>query len=131
MILGRGSHNFYFRSQDTPVVIVTCVLFVALSFLKPSLRLPWNPPSRAWIWALAIAVMLALWAGTYSLMLDYRLPRDTQMVEFDMGIFASGRLVQPVAQFFRLSRWPWCPISYWMYPGTAYSCQLTCPATPS
>jgi hypothetical protein len=97
----RSITPFFFRMQDGPVIVMACVLFAALSFKAPAYRIRLIGPHRWQVWACAAALLLVVWAGTYWVMLDYPLARDTRMVDFDMAIFASGKLAQPLPQFWQ------------------------------
>lgn len=66
------------------------------AFWWPQFQLPDRPPSASSVFMLAGLLSMALWAGTYGLMLDYPLTRDEQLVGFDAQIFASGQLAQPL-----------------------------------
>lgn len=86
----------FFYIQDEFVGILLIVALPAAVLMKPRLRLPDRLPSSLQIGLFAAVLAGVLWLGTYAIMLNYPLTRDEHMVVFDMAIFRSGRLAQPL-----------------------------------
>lgn len=82
----------YFRLQDAPVTIMLCAILALSAIWLPRVKLPATAPSLVTILTFAIAMALALWAGTYLVLYNYPLTRDEHMVVFDAAIFATGEL---------------------------------------
>lgn len=93
---GPGPTFHYFRTQDFPAALMILPALGLAAFWWPQFQLPDRPPSASSVFMLAGLLTMALWAGTYGLMLDYPLTRDEQLVDFDAQIFASGQLAQPL-----------------------------------
>ncbi len=91
----------YFLTQDLPALIVGVTALLLVSWRLPAITLPDRSPPVWLVALLAVALALTLWAGTYLVMFDYPLTRDEHMVVFDMGVFAGGRLAQPLAPEWR------------------------------
>ncbi len=99
--------RMYYLRQDAAggVVLAVALLAAALLGARGSRRsLPLSPPGGLPVVLLALMLVLALWAGTYWIMLDYPLTRDEVMVGFDAAIFASGKFAQPLAEQWRVFR---------------------------
>ena len=91
----------YFRNQDLPVAgVYLAALGLSCAWL-PRVLLPERGPSRRLVIFMALFLALVLWAGTYALMYNYPLTRDEHMVVFDMQIFESGKLAEPLAAQWR------------------------------
>lgn len=103
LLLNRATNitSHYFRTQDAAVVAALCLLLVLASRVVPHLAPINRAPRLASVATIAICLATALWLGTHWLMLDYPLTRDEHMVQFDAGIFSSGKLAEPLALFWR------------------------------
>ena len=94
----------YYLRQDWLGAAVYIAAMLAAAFGTWRLATTWSPravPDARSILAMAAVLVLALWAGTYWIMLDYPLTRDELMAGFDAGIFTAGKLAEPVAQEWR------------------------------
>jgi hypothetical protein len=94
----------YYLRQDWVGASVYIAAMLAAAFGTWRLGTAWSPravPDMRLILAMTAALILALWAGTYWIMLDYPLTRDELMAGFDARIFAAGKLAEPVAQEWR------------------------------
>ena len=94
-----GAETFFFWNQDLPVLGLMVVFTAALA-LAPTrglarLRLAWSP--LAWVYGLAAVGAAAGVLGARWLFGGYTLSLDEFMANFDARIFASGRLMAPVA----------------------------------
>jgi hypothetical protein len=98
---GNSLPLYQMQTQDLPVLLVLGAAVLFAAFRAPALRLPARLPP--W-WALLLGGLaiasLAAW-GTYAVFANYPLSRDEHMVVFDMAIYNSGRLAQPLAPFWR------------------------------
>lgn len=94
----------YYLRQDWVGASVYIAAMLAAAFGTWRSGTAWSPravPDARSILAIAAALTLALWAGTYWIMLDYPLTRDELMAGFDAAIFAGGKLAEPVAPEWR------------------------------
>lgn len=94
----------YYLRQDWLVGAVYVAAMLAAAFAAWRPEAGWSPraaPRLSTVLVLAIALVLALWAGTYWIMLDYPLTRDELMAGFDAAIFSAGKLAEPVAAEWR------------------------------
>jgi hypothetical protein len=86
----------FFRIQDRYLAIgIIAIMFWALAW-KPNLSLPRRMPTPMQIGFAAALLAGVLWLGTYAIMFNYPVTRDELMVDFDMGIFRTGKLAEPL-----------------------------------
>ena len=93
----------YYLRQDWSGAAVYVIALLAVAYTAWR-GVGWNPrtiPNARTVLAIAAALLLALWAGTYWIMLDYPLTRDELMAGFDAAVFSSGKLAEPVAREWR------------------------------
>ncbi len=109
MILERnaGFIRSYLLSQDTPVLLLFGLFFVALvarfkhdvpTFAPSALR---SRQSSALVWIALTVVCGLVWAGSHLVYRNFALSADEFMVDFDARIFATGRLLASVAPEWR------------------------------
>ena len=90
-----GITGVYVNTQDRWLLLLG-LLVGGLSMLPiaaPDRRISLTVPM---VWALALALCLAAYAGHYALLMGYDLSRDEQMAVFDAQIFAAGKLAYPL-----------------------------------
>lgn len=98
-----GLPTHYWVTQDRYVLSLCVATATAFGFgnLLPRAGLPLSGLDRRHVLAIAAALALLLWAGTYLIMRNYPLTRDEHMVLFDMAILREGRLAAPLAPEWR------------------------------
>lgn len=90
-----GLTAFYALHQDQWLLLALAAL-AALSFLPAARKVaPFNLSGRA-VAILSATLGLLAYAGHTLLLGGHDLTRDEQMATFDAGIFASGKLIQPI-----------------------------------
>lgn len=90
----------YYLRQDWIGGVVLVLGLLAAAFWQGGPRLPAFTsamPRLLPVAGFASILVLALWAGTHLVMLDYPLTRDELMAVFDSQVFAKGYLAEPVA----------------------------------
>ena len=97
------TRSYYLRQDAIGAAIyvlglAAAALFAARLSARPRFA---TPPRAGAVVLVAIGLVAALWAGTYSIMLDYPLTRDELMAGFDAAIFGAGKLAEPVATQWR------------------------------
>ncbi|WP_374414657.1 hypothetical protein [Novosphingobium colocasiae] len=88
----------YFLAQDRPSALFAIAALIAAALIAP--RTPGGPqamPRPRRVRAVAAAVAVLLWAGTWLVMANYPVSRDEHMALFDAHVLASGHLAQPLA----------------------------------
>lgn len=109
MILERnaGFIRSYLLAQDTPVLLLFGLFFVALvarfkhdvpTFAPSALR---SRQSSALVWIALTVVCGLIWAGSHLVYRNFALSADEFMVDFDARIIATGRLLASVAPEWR------------------------------
>ena len=95
---------FFFRQDGLVLAVLVGLLIIAAGSGWRTVwpRAPDFILSRRTVLIGALVVALALWAGTYLLLDNYPLTRDEHMVVFDMQIFRSGRLADPIPPEWRM-----------------------------
>ncbi|NVE94592.1 hypothetical protein [Altererythrobacter lutimaris] len=86
--------RYYFVTHDAYVVLLCVVAWVASTRWTPQIALPESIPGAKFVVPVAIALCLALWAGTHWWMFDYPLTRDEHMAVFDAAIYADGKVAE-------------------------------------
>jgi hypothetical protein len=100
-----GPTYHYFRTQDLLATIIILPIIAVAAVWCPRVRLSDQLPSTFSVLLVSGFLALALWFGTYAVMLDYPLTRDEHMAIFDARIFATGQLALPLnAQWQEFSR---------------------------
>lgn len=89
------------QKQDMPVLVALPPLLLTLSFWAPRLCLPKRELSPMLLLAVGAAMVLLLGWGTNSLMGNFNISRDEEMVAFDMAVFDKGRLAAHLASEWR------------------------------
>lgn len=103
------TRSYYLRQDWLGAAVYVAAMLAAAFVTWRPIRRPgrvpgWQPaaaPREAPVFLAAIALVLALWAGTHWIMLDYPLTRDELMAGFDAAIFSAGKLAEPVAAEWR------------------------------
>ncbi len=106
---------FFFWRQDMPV-LAACLALTAALGLTPApwlARAAWRgkPSARVWVGLLAAVCLIAGWIGWRLVFEGYAFSLDEFLANFDAKIFASGRLMAPVAPAWR----PYVPALQPMY----------------
>lgn len=94
----------YYLMQDWLGAAVYAAAMLAAAYGAWRAGPGWYPraiPGIRTVASIAAVLLLALWAGTYWIMLDYPLTRDELMAGFDAAVFTAGRLAEPVAREWR------------------------------
>ncbi len=81
-----------FRSQDLAILLLGAAILLLLSIRRFGLEAPRLAPSWTAI-AVAAAVLLAAWAGTWLVFGGYALTRDELLADFDAAFLARGALL--------------------------------------
>lgn len=98
---GNSLPLYQMQTQDLPVLLVLAATVCFTAFKAPALRLPARLPRRRALLLGGLALAsLVVW-GAYAVFENYPLSRDEHMVVFDMAIYNSGRLAQPLPPFWR------------------------------
>ncbi len=106
-LVGRdwGVERLLFWRQDAPVLAASVALIVALGLAPTALlarvRWPGDRTAPAWVAALSVACLIAGWIGWTLVFGGYAFSLDEFLAGFDAKIFASGRLMAPVAPAWR------------------------------
>lgn len=98
---GNSLPLYQMQSQDLPVLLLLGAAVFVTTLKTPALKLPAHLPP--W-WALLVGGFAVAWLvvlGARLIFENYPLSRDEHMVVFDMAIYNSGRLAQPLAPFWR------------------------------
>lgn len=88
--------RFYLYRQDLPLIGLAAALGAAACFRLPTDVVPLARSGR-WVAALCALAVVVTYGGHHLLLEGYDLSRDEQMATFDARIFASGRIVWPIA----------------------------------
>ena len=94
-LLVQGNNNlprFYFTGFDAFAAIAIVICWLAVSYTRPGFALPRRAPGGAAVAGFAVGLCVALWAGTYLVMLNYPVSRDEHMAVFDAYAFANGEI---------------------------------------
>lgn len=86
---------YEFLMQDRQVAVLFFVVLAASLLWLPAVRLPGRPPGLPVTLAASGLLTLALWAGSYRVLLNYPWTLDEFMATFDQAVFANGRLAWP------------------------------------
>jgi hypothetical protein len=96
-----GTEALFFWRQDVPVLAACLALTAALGLAPPAwlARASWprGPSARVWVGLLAAVCLIAGWVGWRLVFEGYAFSLDEFLANFDAKIFASGRLMAPVA----------------------------------
>lgn len=91
---------FYLHRQDRWLLLAAALLLTLSVWKLPARKRPF---AGGWQLAIAVGALMAVaaYVGHYLLLSGYDLSRDEQMATFDAGVFAQGRLVAPLPDFWR------------------------------
>lgn len=98
------TRSYYLLQDWIGAVVYAAAMLAAAYGAWRGVGAGWHPraiPGLGTVLLAAAVLLLALWAGTYWIMLDYPLTRDELMAEFDAAVFAAGKLAEPVAREWR------------------------------
>ncbi|HEX3917895.1 MAG TPA: hypothetical protein VHW60_11195 [Caulobacteraceae bacterium] len=115
------TETYFFWRQDLPVLVLGLGLLIGLGlaparWLTPFAALLERRP-RLWVAGLALICFVAGLIGPWLVFEGYTFSLDEVMANFDAKIFASGRLVAPVAPEWRPFMIPMQPIFMLPFPG--------------
>ena len=108
-----ATEAFFFWHQDVPVLAFAMAATLALGLISPLLQLRWPAAvsERAVVLSLAAITFVAGAAGVWMVFSGYTLSLDEFLANFDSRIFATGRLMAPIAPAWR----PYVPALQPMY----------------
>ena len=96
-----STEAYFFWRQDVPVLIAMLLVTLALDLAPGAalarLQLPGPRAARAWVLSLAATTLIAGVAGVWLVFSGYAFSLDEFLANFDASIFASGRLMAPIA----------------------------------
>lgn len=96
----RGLTRYYAIRQDLPLLLLGLVILAFAAFRPDAGAAPPKAGTRR-IGLLAAVLGLIAYVGHYLVLLGYSSSRDEQLADFDSRIFASGKLIEPLAEQWR------------------------------
>src|SRR5262249_35905946 len=99
--------QYFFAVQDAPVLLLLGATLLVLacgparSGTQPTANLFARMPGASLTVAIAVATVGIAWLGAHVIMQSHGLSLDEFWADFDAKVFASGRLIMPVAPEWR------------------------------
>lgn len=104
ILFTHGDHFtlYQVRTQDLAILLALPALLLALQRWSPAWKLPDRAPRALPLLAIGVLLILLLGWGSHTLMGDFPISRDEEMVVFDMAVFDKWRLAAPLAPEWRI-----------------------------